>query len=175
MWDELHVANGWWISSCCIEPRTPIHICEEIDGNRSSATSPTKELTLIKICSKLLDANLSQGRINPLDSLHLCQNDEQLGRWSWLKVEKKDRSGTSRMVHSMCHNCGGLKFSVLPAQNFTRENIIAAGCFADYSLVMLCFHTAQDWKVFNKVMQSPPEYSCHSKPAPTSAPSTGCP
>jgi len=50
------------------------------------------------------------------------------------------------MVHSMCHNCGGLKFSVLSAQNFTRGNIIAAGCFADFSLVMLCFHTAQDWK-----------------------------
>jgi hypothetical protein len=97
-------------------------------------------------CSKLLDANLSEGRISPLDSLHLCQNDEQLGRWSWLKVERKDTSGTSRMVHSMCHNCGGLKFSVLPVQNFTRENIIAAGCFAHFSLVMVCFHTAQDWK-----------------------------
>jgi hypothetical protein len=47
---------------------------------------------------------------------------------------------------SMCHNCRGLKFSVLSAQNLTRENIIAAGCFADFSLVMLCFHTAQDWK-----------------------------
>jgi hypothetical protein len=41
-----------------------------------------RELTLIKNCGKLLDANLSQGRISPLDSLHLCQNDEQLGRWS---------------------------------------------------------------------------------------------
>jgi hypothetical protein len=69
-------------SCCCIEPRNPTHICEEIDGNRSSATSPTREPTLIKICSKLLDANMSQGRISPLDSLHLCQNDEQLGRWS---------------------------------------------------------------------------------------------
>jgi hypothetical protein len=46
----------------------------------------------------------------------------------------------------MCHNYGGLKFSVLPAQKFTRENIIAAGRFADFSLVMLRFHTAQDWK-----------------------------
>jgi len=68
-------------SCCCIEPQNPTHVCEEIDGNRSSttsaiessATSPTGELTLIKICSKLLDANLSQGRISPLDSLHLCE------------------------------------------------------------------------------------------------------
>jgi len=72
----VHVAIGWWISCCCIEPWNPIHICKEIDGNISCATSPTRELTLIKICSKLLDANLSQGRISPLDSLHLCQNDE---------------------------------------------------------------------------------------------------
>jgi hypothetical protein len=108
--------------------------------------APTRELTLIKICSKLLDANLSQGRISPLDSLHLGPNDEQLGGWSSIKVERKDPRGTSRMVHSMCHNFGGLKFSVLSAQNFTRENIIAAGFFADFSLVMLCFHTVQDWK-----------------------------
>jgi len=80
--------------------KTPIHICEEIDGNKSFATSPTRELTLIKICSKLLDANLSQGRISPLDSLHLCQNDEQLGRWSLSKVESKDTSDTSRMEHT---------------------------------------------------------------------------
>jgi hypothetical protein len=128
-------------SCCCIEPRNPIHVYKEIDGNRSSATSPTREPTLIKLCSKLSDANLSQGRISPLDSLHLCQTDEQLGRWSWLKVERKDPSGTSRMVHSMCHNCRGLKFSVLPAQNFTRKDIIAARCFAYLSLVMLCFHS----------------------------------
>jgi hypothetical protein len=59
-----------------------LYTCKEIDGDISSATSPTREVTLIKICSKLLDANLSRGRISPLDSLHLCQNDEQLGRWS---------------------------------------------------------------------------------------------
>jgi hypothetical protein len=63
-----------------------------------------------------------------------------------IKGWRKDPSGTSRMLHSMCHSCRGLKFSVLPAQNFTRENIIAAGCFTDFSLVMLCFHTAPDWK-----------------------------
>jgi hypothetical protein len=50
------------------------------------------------------------------------------------------------MVHTECDNCGWLKFPVLPAENFTGENIIAAGCLADFALVMLCFHTAQDWK-----------------------------
>jgi hypothetical protein len=54
-----------------------VYRCEEIDGN-----SATREPTLIKVCSKLRDANLGQGRISPLDSLHLCRNDEQLGRWS---------------------------------------------------------------------------------------------
>jgi hypothetical protein len=36
-----------------IEPRSPINICEEIDNN-----SATREPTLIKIYSELLDANL---------------------------------------------------------------------------------------------------------------------
>jgi len=87
-----------------IEPWNPVHVCEEIDGNRSFAKSPPRELTLIKICSKLLDANLSQGKISSFDSLHLCQTNEQLGRWSWVKVERKDTSGTSKMVHTVCHN-----------------------------------------------------------------------
>ncbi len=136
----------WWLddehfSCCCIEPQSRINICEEIDGN-----SATREPTLIKVCSKLGDANLGQGRISPLDSLHLCRTSEHLGRWFWLEVERKDPSGPSRMVHTVCHNLGWLKFSVLPALNFIREYIIAAGCFSVFSLVVLCFHIAQDWK-----------------------------
>jgi len=135
----------WWLDdehfSCCIEPQSRINICEEIDGN-----SATREPTLIKICSKLEDANLSWGRISSLDSLHLCWTGEHLGRWFWLEVERKDPSGPSRMVQTVCHNLGWLKFSVLPAQNFTQEYIIAAGCFSVFSLVVLCFHIAQDWK-----------------------------
>jgi hypothetical protein len=50
------------------------------------------------------------------------------------------------MVQTMCNNFGWLKLSVLPASNFTQEYIIAAGCFSVFSLVVLCFHIAQDWK-----------------------------
>jgi hypothetical protein len=119
MW-QLDDEYSW----CCIEPQNPIHVCEEIDSNRSSATRPTRELTFIKICRKLLDANLSEGRISPLDSLHLCQTHEQLGRWSWLKVERKNPSGTSRMVHSMRHNCGRLTFSVHPLRTLLGEILL---------------------------------------------------
>jgi hypothetical protein len=31
-------------SCCCIEPQNPIHVCEEIDGNRSSTTSAIEAL-----------------------------------------------------------------------------------------------------------------------------------
>jgi hypothetical protein len=48
-------------------------------------------------------------------------------------------------VPSVCHNLGQLKFSMLPAQNFTLEYIIVAGCFSVFSVVILCFHIAQDW------------------------------
>ncbi len=155
------IACGNWMMNTLVvalSHETPLHVCQEIDSNRSSATSPTRELSFIKICSKLLDANRSQGRISPLDSLHLCRNDEPLGRWSWLKVEKKDPSGTCRMVHSMCHNCGALKFSVLCAQNFTRGNIIYCSwmlCWL-FSCHVLLSHRSR-LEVFNKVMQSPHE------------------
>jgi hypothetical protein len=46
------------------------------------------------------------------------------------------------MVHTMCHNLGWLKFSVLPAQNFTQEYIIAFLSF----LLSSCAFIAQDWK-----------------------------
>jgi hypothetical protein len=68
--------------SCCIEPQNPINVCKEIDGNRSSATSATREGTLIKNCNKLLDANLSQGRISPLDSMYKCTKS----RTTWTVV-----------------------------------------------------------------------------------------
>ncbi len=128
----------WWLddehfSCCCIEPQSRINTCKEIDSN-----STTREPTLIKICSKLLDANLSQGRTSPLDSLHLC--------WTRNILE----GGYSRTVHNLCHNLGWLKFSMLPAQNFTQEYIIAAGCFSVFSVVVLCFRSAQDWKSLMK-------------------------
>jgi hypothetical protein len=31
-------------SRCCIEPRNPTHVCEEIDSNRSSTTSAIEAL-----------------------------------------------------------------------------------------------------------------------------------
>jgi hypothetical protein len=40
---------------CCIEPPSPLNVCEEIVGN-----SATNEPTLIEICNKLLNANMSQ-------------------------------------------------------------------------------------------------------------------
>jgi len=103
-WWYVRSIHMWWLDDehfpyCCIEPQSHINICEEIDDN-----SATREPTLIKICSKLLDANLSQGRISPLDSLHLCPSSEHLGRWLWSKVERKDPSGPSRMVHTVYHN-----------------------------------------------------------------------
>jgi hypothetical protein len=146
-------------SRCCIEPQSPINVYKEIDNN-----STTRKSTLIKICSKLLNVNMSQGRISPLDSLHLCQTSEELGWWLWLDVERKDPSGPSRLVHTVCHNLGWLKFSVLPAQNFTREYIIAAGCFFVFSVVVLCFHIAQDWKSWikwcNPWVRTRPATSC---------------
>jgi hypothetical protein len=63
-------------SCCCIERQGPINVCEEIDDS-----STTRKPTLIKICSKLLNVNMSQGRISPLNSLHLCQTSEELGWW----------------------------------------------------------------------------------------------
>jgi len=51
-------------SSCRIEPSSPLNACD--------AGSGTNEPTFIEIWSKLLDANLSQGRNNLLDSFHLC-------------------------------------------------------------------------------------------------------
>jgi hypothetical protein len=154
----------WWLDdehfSCwCIEPQSHIHICEDIDGN-----SATREPTLIKICSKLLGADLIQGRISPLDSLHLCRTSEHLGRWFWLGAERKDPSGPSRMLHTVRHNLGWLKFSVPPAQNFTQQYIIATGCFSVFSLVVLCFHIAQDWKSlikrWNLCVSTRPATSC---------------
>jgi len=109
-----HMVIGWWTLFFLL-PQSHINICEEIDGN-----SATRESTLIKICSKLLDANLSQGRISPLNSLHLCRSSEHLGRWLWSEVERKDPSGPSRMVHYVYHNLGWLKFCMLPAQNFIQ-------------------------------------------------------
>jgi len=50
-------------SCCCIEPPSPLKVGEEIAGNNA-----TNEPTLIEICSKLLNASMSQGRTNPLDS-----------------------------------------------------------------------------------------------------------
>jgi hypothetical protein len=50
--------------SCWIEPSSPLNACDV--GN-----SGTNEPTLIEIWSKLLDANLSQGENNLLDSFHL--------------------------------------------------------------------------------------------------------
>jgi hypothetical protein len=61
-------------------------------------------------------------------------------------VDRKDPSGPSRMVHTVCHNLGWLMFSMLPAQNFIQEYIVVAGCFFVFSLVLLSFHIAQDWK-----------------------------
>jgi hypothetical protein len=54
-------------SPCCVEPSSPLNVYDEIAGN-----SGTNEPTLIEICSKLLDENLSQVRTNLLDPLHLC-------------------------------------------------------------------------------------------------------
>ncbi len=31
-------------SCCCIEPQNPIHVCEEIDSDRSSTTSAVEAL-----------------------------------------------------------------------------------------------------------------------------------
>ncbi len=45
-----------------------------------------------------------------------AQNDEQLGRWLWLELEERIQalSGTSRMVHTVCDNCGWLSFPCYP-------------------------------------------------------------
>jgi hypothetical protein len=146
-------------SCCCIEPQSPVNVCEEIDNN-----SATRKPTFIKIHSKLLNVNMSKGRISPLDSLHLCQTSEQLGWWLWLEVERKDPSGPSRMVHTVCHNLGWLRFSVLAAQNFTQEYIIAPGWFFVFSFVVLCFHIVQDSKSLinwcNPCVSTRPATSC---------------
>jgi len=147
MWDELHVAIGWWIL-LLLHWATKPYRCIQGDcrqyklynkRNRSSPTRPTRELTFIKICRKLLDANLSEDRISPLDPLHLCQTDEQLGRWSWLKVERKDPSGTSRTVHSMRHSCGGLTFSAHPLRTLLGEILLQLDALLTFLLSCCAF------------------------------------
>jgi hypothetical protein len=59
----------------------------------------------------------------------------------YICVQRKDPSGPSRMVHTVCHNLGWLRFSVLPAQNFTQEYIIAAGWFFLSFLLSSCAFT----------------------------------
>ncbi len=148
----------WWLddehfSCCCIEPQSRINICEEIDGN-----SATREPTLIKICSKLEDANLSRGRISSLDSLHLCWTGEGLGRWFWSEVERKDPSGPSRMVQTVCHNLGWLKLSVLTrSELYSGIYYCSWMLFCLFSCRLVLSHCSR-LEVFNKAMQSVREY-----------------
>jgi hypothetical protein len=92
-------------SCCCIEPQSPINVGKENDDN-----SATREPTLIKICSQLLDANMSQGRTSPSDSLHLsktCKVVVKRGwvkgcKWSWSKVLTMCQQRKLRLVWA-CH------------------------------------------------------------------------
>jgi hypothetical protein len=142
-----HVVIGWWTLFLLLHWATKLYK----HMRRDDSNSATREPTLIKNCTKLLGANL-------------CWTSEHLGRWLWLEVERKDPSGPSRMVHTVCHNLGWFKFSVLPAQNSTQEYIVAAGCFSVFSLVVLWFHIAQDWKSLikpcNLCVSTRPATSC---------------
>ncbi len=86
-------------SCCCLEPPSPLNVCEEINSNsRTLIISIAREAIykLFFIYSKLLDANLSQVWTSPWDSQHLilyqvvllgwCIPNGSKDNWGWFSV-----------------------------------------------------------------------------------------
>jgi hypothetical protein len=88
-----------------------------------------------------------------MDSLYLCETGEQLGRWLWWEVERKDLSVPSGTVYTACQQRLLRLVRVFRAtcSEPYSEILLQLDALLTFSLVFMCFHAIQDGKSLIKL------------------------